>query len=217
MHRAPPTCNNYAVKDPKTAALPSWVHVARVIRPQGRRGEVLAEILSDYPDRFAPMRNAFLWRGNNRPVTPILLENSWLHKGKVVLKFAHVDSISSAEELRGAELVIPQAERIPLQSDEVYISDLIGCELVEVQGNRPPSPLGTVRDVIQQAQTADLLIVEGADGMQYEIPFAKAYVVKIDVAGRRLEMSLPSGLLEMNAPLTEEERQSRDRSSEREP
>ncbi len=193
-----------------------WVHVARLIRPQGRRGEVLAEILSDFPGRFAKMRNAFLWRGNNCPVTPIVLENSWLHKGKIVLKFAQVDSISAAEALRGADLVIAAGDRMPLQSDEVYISDLIGAELVDVaaDGSGSPRILGTIREVIQQQQTADLLIVGSPDGVEYEIPFAKAYVVKIDVAARRLEMSLPPGLLEVNAPLSVEERQVRDALSE---
>lgn len=177
---------------------------------------MLADILSDFPNRFAELRSAFLWRGNHLPLIPIQLEQSWLHKGKVVLKFARVDSISAAEALRGADLVIPSAERMPLQADQVYISDLIGCECVDVpaDGATPTRVLGTIRDVIQQAQTADLLIVEGADGIEYEIPFAKAYVVKIDVAARRIEMRLPAGLLDVNAPLTEEERRTREASSE---
>jgi len=179
---------------------------------------VLAEILSDFPDRFAEMRNAFLWRSDQLPVTPILLENSWLHKGKVVLKFAHVDSISAAEALRGADLVISASERQPLQSDEIYISDLIGCQLIDIHPSGHPDRLvlGTVQDVVQQEKTADLLILVGTDGTLYEIPFAKAYLVKIDVEGRRLEMNLPPGLLEVNAPLTEEERRARDASSESE-
>jgi 16S rRNA processing protein RimM len=177
---------------------------------------MLAEILTDFPQRYTEMRNAFLWRSPHLPVTPILIEQSWLHKGKVVLKFTHVDSISAAEELRGAEVVITPAERMPLQDDEVYISDLIGCELVDVSPTAvlPPYILGTIRDVIQQNQTADLLIVVSSDGVEYEIPFAKAYVVKIDVAARRLEMSLPPGLLEVNAPLSEEERRARQNESE---
>jgi 16S rRNA processing protein RimM len=210
MHRAPPTCNNYAVTDSKPAAEQTWVHVARLIRPQGRRGEVLAEILTDFPQRFAEMRNTFLWRSPHLPVSPILIEQSWLHKGKVVLKFAQVDSITAAESLRGAEVVISPDERLPLQDDEVYISDLIGCQVVDVASVRTSSIylIGTIRDVIQQQQTADLLIVVGSTGIEYQIPFAKAYVVKIDIAGRRLEMSLPPGLLAVNAPLSEEERQS---------
>ncbi len=202
-----PTCNNYAVNDSKPATTENWVHVARLVRPQGRHGEVLAEILSDFPDRFSEMRNAFLWRGNTRPVTPILVENSWLHKDKVVLKFAQVDSISAAEALRGADLVISNQERMPLQSDEVYISDLIGCECLDVAADG--RVVGRIQDVVRQEQTADLLVVSSRDGDHYEIPFAKAYVVKIDVVGRRVEMRLPPGLLEVNAPLTEEERRAR--------
>ncbi|HZC42611.1 MAG TPA: ribosome maturation factor RimM [Acidobacteriaceae bacterium] len=191
------------------------MHVARLIRPQGRRGEMLAEILTDFPERFAQMRNAFLWRGNHLPVIPILLEQSWLHKGKIVLKFSQVDSISAAEALRGADLVISSAQRMPLHSDEVYISDLIGCECWDVPTVLACSPhlLGTIRDVLRQENTADQLVVAGANGVEYEIPFAKAYVVKVDVAARRLEMSLPPGLLEVNAPLTEEERRARAASS----
>lgn len=204
------------VTDSKPAAADTWVHIAHLIRPQGRRGEMLAEILSDFPNRFTELRNAFLWRSHSRTVTPILLENSWLHKGKVVLKFAKVDSISAAEELRGADLVISTAERMPLQSDEIYISDLIACECVDISDGEASAVrvLGTIREVVQQAHTADLLLVAGVDGVEYEIPFAKAYVVKIDLEGRRVEMRLPPGLLEVNAPLTDEERRTRDASSE---
>jgi 16S rRNA processing protein RimM len=197
----------------------AWVHLAHLIRPQGRRGEVLAEILSDFPDRFAEMREAFLWRGDKHPPIPILLEKSWLHKGKIVLKFAQVDSISAADALRGADLVISAAERMPLQSNEVYISDLIGCGCADVpqDGDGPPHLLGTIRDVLRQEQTVDLLIVAGPEGNEYEIPFAKAYVLNIDLAARRVEMRLPAGLLEVNAPLTDEERHARDTSTEPEP
>lgn len=214
----PPTCNNCAVTDENPFDIETWVHIARLIRPQGRRGEVLAEILSDFPDRFTGMRKAFLWRGDKRPVTPVLLENSWLHKGKIVFKFAQVDSISAAEALRGADLVISASERMPLQSDEVYISDLIGCECVDVsRGDAADSVLGTIRDVVRQEQTADLLIVADDGDAEYEIPFAKAYLVNIDLAARRVEMRLPPGLLEVNAPLSEEERLARDASAEPEP
>jgi len=205
------------VTDSKPATFESWIHIARLIRPQGRRGEVLAEVLSDFPDRFAEMRKAFLWRSDQVPVTPILLENSWLHKGKVVLKFAQVDSISAAETLRGADLVISAADRKPLQPDEVYISDLIGCCVcVDGVSDRasPGRVLGTIQHVVRQAQTVDLLIVGAGDGIEYEIPFAKAYVVRIDLVARLVEMRLPQGLLEVNAPLTEGERRERDASSD---
>jgi 16S rRNA processing protein RimM len=165
---------------------------------------VLAEILTDFPERFRDIRNAFLMWGSSLPPEPVILEQSWLHKGKVVLKFAQVDSISVAETLRGAEVVVPASERVALEGDAFYISDLLGCELVDVH---PPGhrSIGSVRDVLQQPESVDMLVVEAQDGREVSIPFARAYLVQIDLAGRRLEMDLPSGLLDVNAPPSEEE------------
>ncbi len=151
------------------------------------------------------MRDAFLQR-QGHPATPITIEKSWLHKGRVVLKFAGVDSISAAETLRGTELVIPAEYRVPLDEDAAYIGDLIGCRLIDLSRTVHAS-IGTVRDVIQQEKTADLLVVVGDDGEEHWIPFAKAYLVRIDLSAHRLEMNLPAGLLEVNAPLTEMERE----------
>lgn len=187
--------------------------MARLIRPQGRHGEILAEILTDFPERFEQLRDAFLTRDAATVPIPVVIERSWLHKGRVVLKLAQVDSISAAEAWRGAELVIPAAERVPLDADEAYIDDLTGCELVDRNlPGRPP--VGIIQDVIQQNHTTDLLVVVGSDGVEHWIPFARAYQPKIDLAERRLEMDLPPGLLEVNAPLTGEERQARQGAAE---
>jgi len=182
-----------------------WVSVARIVRPQGRRGEVLAEILTDFPERFARMREAFLDRRNRLPPAAIPIENAWLHKGRVVLKFSGVDSISDAEALRGAELLIPAAERVPLDEDAAYIDDLAGCQLIDLAQPGHPS-IGVVRDVIQQEDATDLLVVTAPDGTEHWIPFARAYFAALDIAARRLEMHLPAGLLEINAPLSDVER-----------
>jgi len=182
-----------------------WISIASVVRPQGRHGEVLAEILTDFPERFTGMREASLRRSPTALPTPVTIERAWLHKGRVVLKFASINSISQAELLRGAEVVIPFDARTQLGEDAAYIDDLIGCEVIDT--HRPGSPvIGTVRDVLQQEISADLLSVVGNDGTEHWIPFAKAYLVRIDVAARRIEMQLPPGLLEVNAPLSEEER-----------
>lgn len=183
----------------------SWVGLARVIRPQGRRGEVLAEILTDFPERFAAMREMWLRRSPTATPAPIILEQSWLHKGRIVLKLATVDSISDAERLRGAEIVVPLPARVPLEEGAAYIDDLIGCELIDVHPQET-SRIGTVQDVIQQELGTDLLVVVGADGAEHWIPFAKAYLVRADLENRRIEMNLPPGLLEINAPVSEEER-----------
>ena len=205
---SPHACNNSAVAESGVVAGKTWVRVARIIRPQGRHGEVLAEILTDFPDRFASLCNAFLLYDNNLPPQQVEIQKSWLHKGRVVFQFAHIDSISAAESLRGVQLVIPAAERVALDSGSVYISDLLGCQLIDLHPAHHPV-IGTIFDVIQQHDTADLLVVRAADGTESWIPFAKAYLVRLDLIGRRLEMDLPPGLLDVNAPLSEEERRQR--------
>lgn len=184
----------------------SWVILARVIRPQGRRGEVLAEILTDFPERFTGLREACLRRSETSIPAPVALEEAWLHKNRVVLKFASVDSISDAELLRGAEVVVPLPARVQLEEGAAYIDDLIGCQLMDVQPGEA-KPVGTVRDVIQQPQSTDLLVVVDGDGTEHWIPFARDHLVRMDLENRRIEMCLPPGLLDINAPLSEEERQ----------
>jgi len=141
---------------------------------------------------------------------PVILESHWLHKGCIVLKFQGVDSITAAEALRGMDVVIPPEQRVPLTDGAVYIDDLIGCALVDT--GQPGAPVvGTIRDVEPQPQGTDLLVVVGKDASgnkttEHLIPFAKAFLGRIDLTARRVEMALPAGLLAMNAPLSAEEK-----------
>lgn len=129
------------------------------------------------------------------------LESHWIHKGRVVLKFARVDSINDAELLRGFDVVIPASERTELDDGSVYISDLIGCEVIDLASGA--RSIGMIADVDREAS---LLIVRTAKGVEHWIPFAQAYLARMNIAARRIEMRLPEGLLEINAPVTEEER-----------
>jgi 16S rRNA processing protein RimM len=196
----------------------SWVWLARIRRPQGRKGEVFAEILTDFPERFAERKRLWLLSapgqgpgapgpshlgtGKTISVLPLArqveLTNHWLHKGAIVLHFAGVDSISAAEELKGLMVAIPRAERAVLGEDEAYIADLVGCALVDVAGAEPMN-VGEIEDVDRSGGAAPLLVVRGARG-EVLIPFAKSYLRKIDLKGKRVEMALPEGLVELNAP-----------------
>ena len=179
-----------------------WVILARLVRPQGRIGEVLADILTDFPERFAQRKRLFVVSSeiSREPVREVTLERHWLHKGRVVLKFAGVDSISDAEALRGFLVAVPVSERAKLTDGSVYIGDLIGCEVFDVNAAKP---VGVVADVDREA---GLLEVKTPGGEEALVPFAKAYLVRMDVAGKRIEMRLPEGLLAINAPMTDEER-----------
>jgi len=184
-----------------------WAIVARLVRPQGRRGEILADLLTDFPERFAERKRLYLLvsESSPQPGREVTLEQHWLHKGRIVLKFSGVDSINDAEALRDLLVAIPVSERAPLTGGAVYISDLIGCEVVDLAS--AATPIGRIVDVDGEG---GLLIIRPTRGEEMLIPFAKDYLVAIDIASKRIEMRLPGGLFDINAPITEEERRSLD-------
>lgn len=189
-----------------------WVWLARVRRPQGRKGEVIADILTDFSEKFSERKRLWLLSegmplGQSRhtgPAAPrdVELVDHWLHKGGVVLHFAGVDSISAAEGLTGLIVAIPREDRAGLGEDEVYIGDLIGCTLVDVANRKPgetAAAVGQITDVDRGAGPVPLLVLDGPSG-EVLIPFAKSYLRRLDLAAKRVEMELPEGLIELNEP-----------------
>ncbi|MFZ1087413.1 MAG: ribosome maturation factor RimM [Terracidiphilus sp.] len=179
-----------------------WVWLARIRHPQGRKGEVFADLLTDFPEKFNERKQLWLLAtsgaGGGAFAREVELANHWLHKGGIVLHFAGIDSISAAETLKGMTVAIPRAARAALPEDEVYVGDLIGCVLIDVA---PAEPIlvGEIEEVDRSAGPVALLVVNGASG-EVLIPFAKSYLRKIDLQARRVEMALPEGLVELNAP-----------------
>ncbi|MGD0213843.1 MAG: ribosome maturation factor RimM [Terriglobales bacterium] len=181
-----------------------WVSLAVVIKTQGRRGEVAVELHTDIPGRFR--QDMRLWAlakdGQRREVR---VEELWPHKSLLVLRFQGIQTISDAEPLVGAELQLPRAERAELEAGWTYLSDLIGCMVLD--GSRE---IGLIEDVQFGAGEAPLLVVRGKEQkakLPYEIPFAEAYLEKLDLEQRRVRMKLPEGLLDVNAPLAKEEKE----------
>ena len=191
---------------------PPWIVLAHLLRPQGRKGELLAELFTDFPERFAERKQVYLapsgFDGEPAQARSAEVVSFWLpmgkNEGRIVLQFAGVDSISQAEELTGLDVLVHREERMPLDEGSVYTSDLIGCtvydgpimvgSIVDVQF--PSTPDGTRR--LEEA--ASLLEVTSGSGDEILIPFAKAFVVSVDVQMRRVDMALPVGLLEVNRP-----------------
>ena len=175
-----------------------------MLGPQGRRGEVLAELHTDFPQRFEERRRllGLALDGSRRELQ---LEEHWFHKGGVVLKFVDVDSISDAERLKGLELQVPVEERTELEAGAAYVSEIVGCEvwLNDVGG---PRLLGTITEVQFGAGEAPLLVIRDAE-YEFLVPYAEEFVKAADFAGRRIKMRLPEGLLELEAPLSGDEKQ----------
>ncbi|HEX5411365.1 MAG TPA: ribosome maturation factor RimM [Terriglobia bacterium] len=174
--------------------MPGFIAIARVVRPQGRKGEVLAEMLTDFPTRFQDLQRVFLDGPGHNPQAATL-EHTWLHKGKVVLKLAGIGSIDDAETLRGRLVLVPAEERVALSDGRYYVSELIGCRVV-VETGETSKPLGTVTEV-ERTAGADLLHV--ADGSrEVLIPFAKSICKLIDLGSRLIVIEPPDDLLDLN-------------------
>ncbi len=196
-----------------------WIVLAHLVRPQGRNGELLAEILTDFPERFAERKRLFLSKpGAGDASREVTLESHWLHKDRIVLKFSGVDSINDAEMLRGLDVVIPREERAPLEEGAAYVDELVGCRVFDLQGSPDGAgrEVGEIIDVDRESSAGDLLVVRPASGQEILIPFVKAFLRTMDLPGRRIEMALPEGLLELNAPLSAEEKEARKMQHERE-
>ena len=174
-----------------------------MVKTQGRRGEVAAELHTDFPERFAERKRLFLVddQGQRREFR---LEEFWPHQDRMVLKFAGIDSISDAETLVGCEVQIPRAERAALESGAVYVGDLVGCTVVALEASGPRE-LGQVADVDFTAGEAPLLVVRSGN-KECLLPFASEFVKTLDTAAQRIEMALPDGMLDLDAPLSTEEK-----------
>lgn len=180
-----------------------WVTLAHIVRPQGRRGEVIADLLTDFPEKFADRKRLFLVPQDEKSEPrAVQLEDFRLASGRVVLKFSGTDSISDAETLRGLNVVIPIEERAQLDADAAYIDDLIGCSVYDNAPSDGPRLVGSIVDVDRQATLSDLLVVRREDNpaLTAEIPFVKAMLLRLDVPNRRIDMRLPEGLLDLNLP-----------------
>jgi 16S rRNA processing protein RimM len=177
-----------------------FVTIAKVIKPQGRRGEVAAALLTSFPERFAACERLYALSADGKQRRELRLEDHWFHKGQVVLKFAGVEEISQAEHLVGCEIQVPREERAALEDGSVYVSDLVGCAVFDAGRE-----IGTIRDVQFGSGEAPLLVIKGA--REYLVPLATAYIEKMAPAEKRLEMKLPEGMLELDAPLTQEEKE----------
>jgi 16S rRNA processing protein RimM len=166
------------------------ISVARIARPQGHRGEVIADLLTDFPERFARLARVYVKRGDGRLLL-LDLENSRPHKGRVALKFAGCDSISGAEELRDSHVMVPRDQLVELPEDTWYDFDLVGCEAVSVEGQY----LGRVEEV-QNYGAAPLLVVR--DGArELLIPLVLSICVEISTERKRIVVNPPEGLLEL--------------------
>jgi 16S rRNA processing protein RimM len=196
---------------------PRFFVVAHLLRPRGNKGELAAELLTDFPERLTTLQQVFLSDAGTSAPRPVTVKNCWLsqnHRGQAVFHFENVDSINDAEKLRGLDVLLPIEQRVTLPLGHYFVSDLVGCSVFELPSVPPalsspacslgdaPALLGVVAGVEFPGDDfpgTPLLAVE-TQGGELLIPLAEDICASIDVAARRIEVILPEGLRELDQP-----------------
>jgi len=164
--------------------------IARAVRTHGLKGEIVAELLTDFPERFEALERLI-------SVSPagersqVQLEDHWFQKDRVVLKFADCDDVDKAKQLVGYDFAVPESERVPLGEDEFYDWELEGCTVIAGEKN-----IGQVRSVMRTGAT-EILLISDDGGKERMVPLAESIVVKIDPAGKTIVVDPPEGLLDL--------------------
>lgn len=165
------------------------IAIAKIVKTRGLRGEVVADLLTDFPERFEGLENvtAVFENGGRQK---LIIENFWFQKDRIVLKFIEYGSVEAAERLRNAEICVDESEAVELEEGEFFDWELEGCEVETVEGQK----LGIVREVMRTGGT-ELLVIDGVE-KELMIPFAKLICVEVDVESKRIVVDPPEGLLE---------------------
>ena len=165
------------------------VAIAKIVKSRGLRGEVSADVLTDFPERFENLESviALLPDGTRRNLK---IKDFRFQKNRILLTFEEIDSIEAAEELRAAEICIPETEAVALEEDEFFDWQLVGCAVETIEGEK----LGFVKELMRTGG-AEVLVVEGAE-KEFLIPFAASVCTEVDVENKLIRVDAPEGLLE---------------------
>jgi len=168
--------------------------VALLHRERGIKGEIVGESLTSHPERFADLKRVYLTKAGSETLE-IDVERVWDFRGSPVFKFSGVNSMDEAEKLRGFEVSVPDTERVPLEAGEYFMSDLVGCRLMDKAGQ----PIGKVTGFFENGPQLVLEVAEeGVTGEPMMVPFVKAFFSEIDTVAKTAVVDLPDGLRELN-------------------
>ncbi len=165
------------------------VAIAKLSKPRGLRGEIVGDVLTDFPERFDDLTSVSIVYPNGE-TSAGEIEKFWFQKGRIVLKFVGLDTIEAAETLRNCEICVPEAEAVELESDEFFDWELENCAVETIEGEK----LGIVKELLRTGGT-EVLIVTG-ETKEYLIPFAETICVEVDIENKLIKVDAPEGLLE---------------------
>jgi 16S rRNA processing protein RimM len=177
---------------PDSDSAESLVSVAKAVRTRGLKGEIVADLLTDFPERFADVDTLIALSPQGERQT-VELEDFWFQNDRIILKLADCDSVADAEKFRDYEFCVSESEIVELEQDEYYDFDLEGCNVQEVNGRR----IGQVKSILKTGGP-DILVIAAENGAEIMVPLAESIIVQIDTAAKNIVIDPPEGLLDLN-------------------
>ncbi len=165
------------------------VTIAKTVRTRGLKGEIVSEVLTDFPERFEGLVDVIASDGKGLE-KELELEKHWFQKNRVILKFKGFDSIEEAEDLLHFDICVREEDAVELEADEYFDWQLEGCKVV-ADGKE----IGTVTGVMRTGANENLEVSDGEK--EYLIPFVRAICVEVDIENSLIRAELPDGLLDL--------------------
>ena len=166
------------------------VVIARIVKTRGLRGETVADLLTDFPERFEGLEDVLVKPLSGGDGRELKIEKFWFQKGRVILKFVGLDTVEDAEKLRDSDVCVPEEDAVELEEDEFFDWQLAGCKVETIDG----TSVGEVSEVMRTGGT-EILVVKG-DGKEYLIPFAESICTEVDIENKLIRVDPPEGLLD---------------------
>jgi 16S rRNA processing protein RimM len=165
------------------------ITIAKTVKTRGLRGEIVADLLTDFPERFDNLTKVFAVCADKK-TSELEIEKFWFQKNRIILKFKDIDTIEAAEKWRDCEICVPESEAVELEDDEFFDWELENCAVETVEGMK----IGKVQELIRTGAT-EILVVKGAE-KEYLIPFAATICVEVDIENKLIRVDIPEGLLD---------------------
>lgn len=171
----------------------AFVSIARIVKVRGLKGEVAADLLTDFPERFEGLEQVRV--EGPQGASQEFLESCRFHKGRVLLKFRGRDTPEAARPLVPGDVQVPKEQRFPLPTGFFYQSDLIGCQVRDRN-----QALGCVVDVLDTGGGSANLVIESKPGSEWMLPLVRAFIRGIDLEEKVIRVEPPPGLVDLESP-----------------
>ena len=173
-----------------TGTEPRFLIVGQMLKPHGVRGEMRTAVHTQLPERFTWLEEVYVGRDpDDDDPQPVPVEGVRFHKGNVLIKLGGYDSRDEVEALRSLWLMVPVAEAIPLEENEVYFYQLEGLEVYTDQGEY----LGRLTEVMETGAN-EVFIIQGPGG-EVLLPNTEEVVQGVDLEANRMTITPLPGLL----------------------